>query len=187
MTDIVGIFKEVVREVSGNLEILFPDGTGGYTSILNPEINYIFGSNQYIKDRLDVYSKSQELSQKKFPMIALFCPVRETRDSRDYFSKAKVSLIIACSSTRDWSNEEREEKSFRNILRPVYNRLLDVLSEDERFEWEYDKIQHDYSENYSYGKYGAYTDTGQEVSDPIDAINISSMKITIKNSNCRRR
>ena len=30
------------------------------------------------------------------------------------------------------------------------------------------------------------TATGQEVSDPIDAIDISSMEITINNPNCRR-
>lgn len=186
-TDIVAIFKEVVNKVSENLEILYPDGIGGYQTIEQPEINYIFGNSQYIKDKLDEYSKSNELSEKKFPLIALFCPVKEARDSRDYFSKSDVSLIIACASIEPWSNEEREEKSFRNILRPIYKRLLEVLLEDRRFEWECDdKVQHGYSENYSYGRYGAYTDTGQKVSDPIDAINISSMKITIKNPNCRR-
>ncbi|MDC2643733.1 hypothetical protein PO234_22125, partial [Bacteroides ovatus] len=39
----------------------------------------------------------------------------------------------------------------------------------------------------SYGRYGAYTDSGEAVSEPIDAINIRSMEIKINNLNCRRK
>ena len=78
--------------------------------------------------------------------------------------------------------------SFQNILRPIYNRLFDVLLEDNRFDWDFDgKIKHSYSENYSYGRYGAYTESGEAVSEPIDAINIRSMEIIVRNSNCRRK
>ena len=50
-------------------------------------------------------------------------------------------------------------------------RLLEVLYEDSRFDCDYDeKVKHSYSENYSYGRYGAYTDSGEAVSEPIDAI-----------------
>lgn len=187
-TDITEIFDDVVRKVSEELSIVYSDGKGGYKTIQNPKLNYIFGNSQYIKDELDTYSKSHSKSQDKFPLIALFCPVSEERNSRDYFTKAKVSLIIACSSRKDWSNEERRTTSFRNILRPIYNRLLVVLLEDERFDWDFDDIiKHSYSENYSYGRYGAYTDSGEAVSEPIDAINIRSMEIKINNLNCRRK
>lgn len=186
-TDIVDIFREIVAKTSQGLKILCPDGNGGFQEVENPTLNYIFGNSQYIKDTLDLYSQSEEELPSKFPLIALFCPVKEKRDSRNYYSRSKISLVIACSTTKDWSNEEREVNSFINILRPIYNRLLDVLQQDGRLDWGPDEIvKHDYSENYSYGRYGAMTDTGQEVSDPIDAIDISSMEITINNSNCRR-
>lgn len=185
-TDITEIFEEVVKNVSEGLEILYPDGKGGIQVIRNPKLNYLFGSSQYIKDQLDAYSKSSSQSQEKLPLIALFCPVNEFRDNPDYFSREKVSLLIACSSRGEWSNEERRMMSFQNILRPIYNRLLDVLLDDMRFDWDFgDKIKHSYSENYSYGRYGAYTESGEAVSEPIDAINIRSMEITIKNPNCR--
>lgn len=186
-TDIVCIFREVVAKASQDLKILCPDGNGGFQEVENPALNYVFGNSQYIKDTLDLYSQSESELPLKFPLIALFCPINEKRDSRHYHSKSKVSLVIACSSTKDWTNEEREVNSFRNILRPIYERLLEVLLGDMRFDWGIDdKVKHDYSENYSYGRYGAMTATGQEVSDPIDAIDISSMEITINNPNCRR-
>ena len=148
----------------------------------SPRLNYIFGSSQYIKDILDEYSKSSAQSERKFPLVALFTPISEDRGDADYFSKAKVSLIIACSSCKEWSNEMRRTTSFKNILRPIYKRLLEVLYEDSRFDCDYDeKVKHSYSENYSYGRYGAYTDSGEAVSEPIDAINIRSMEIKINN------
>lgn len=151
-------------------------------------MNYIFGSSQYIKDILDEYSKSPGQSEKKFPLVALFTPIYEDRSDPNYFSKAKVSLIIVCSSCKEWSNEERRTTSFKNILRPIYKRLLEVLYEDFRFDCDCDeKVKHSYSENYSYGRYGAYTDSGKAVSEPIDAINIRSMEIKINNLNCRRK
>ena len=113
-------------------------------------------------------------------MVALFTPISEDRGDADYFSKAKVSLIIACSSCKEWSNEMRRTTSFKNILRPIYKRLLEVLYEDSRFDCDYDeKVKHSYSEN--------YTDSGEAVSEPIDAINIRSMEIKINNLNCRRK
>lgn len=183
--DIIEIFKDVVAKVSEDLLILYTDSKGEVVEIKNPKMNYIFGSGQYIKDQLDTYSKSGDASD-KFPLIALFCPVKENRDNVDYYSEAKVSLLIACSTSRDWSNEQRHVTSFKNILRPIYKRLLEVILEDDRFDWGYkEKVKHIYLENYSYGRYGAYTESGEAVSEPIDAINISSMEIIINNPNCR--
>lgn len=186
--DITELFEEVVRKLPEGLEILYPNGKGGAKIVKSPRLNYIFGSSQYIKDILDEYSKSPGQSEKKFPLVALFTPIYEDRSDPNYFSKTKVSLIIACSSRQEWSNEERRTTSFKNILRPIYKRLLEVLYEDFRFDCDCDeKVKHSYSENYSYGRYGVYTDSGKAVSEPIDAINIRSMEIKINNLNCRRK
>ena len=186
--DITELFEEVVRKLPEGLEILYPNGKGGAKIVKSPRLNCIFGSSQYIKDILDEYSKSPGQSEKKFPLVALFTPIYEDRSDPNYFSKAKVSLIIVCSSCKEWSNEERRTTSFKNILRPIYKRLLEVLYEDFRFDCDCDeKVKHSYSENYSYGRYGAYTDSGKAVSEPIDAINIRSMEIKINNLNCRRK
>jgi hypothetical protein len=138
--DITELFGDVVTRLSAGLEILYPNGKGRTKVVKSPKLNYIFGSSQYIKDILDEYSKSLGQSEKKFPLVALFTPINEDRSDPDYFSKTKVSLIIACSSCKEWSNEERRTTSFKNILRPIYNRLFDVLLEDNRFDWDFDCI-----------------------------------------------
>lgn len=185
---IIEIFKSIVDKVSEDLSIELTDFYGCIHVEKKPHIQYVFGNAQYIKDVLDTYSKSEETSSDKLPMIALFSPITEQRGNSEYFTEAKVNLLIACATTSDLSNDERLETSFKRILRPIYERLIYVLKTDMRFDWGYNpKISHEYSENYSYGKYGAYTESGDAVSEPIDAINIRSLDLKIKNiNNCNR-
>ena len=188
MKGIVEIIRDVVKEMETDLDIVLPVDIENdrFETVKNPPLNYIFGSAQYVKEKLDEYSKIPSTSEWKFPLIVLFCPVTEKRNSADYYSKVSINLLIACSSTKHWNNERRLHASFINILRPIYNRLITVLSDDGRFDIQYDNIiPHDYSENYSYGRYGAFTESGEEVSEPIDAINIRSMELIIKNQTCR--
>lgn len=183
--EIIEILADVVENTVVGCNLVVMDGKGGWETISCPKINYIFGNAQYVKDKLDVLSKPVTETM-KFPLIALFCPFNEKRNSPDYYTKAKVRVLIACATSRDWNNEQRLNTSFVNILRPIYNRFLEALKEDGRFDFGYDEqVSHEYSENYSYGRYGAFTATGEEVSEPIDAINISNLELTVKNLNCR--
>lgn len=184
---IIEIFKSVVDEVSRGLIIELTDCYGNSYEEKNPCIQYIFGNAQYIKDSLDVYSKSEGTTSIKLPLIALFCPINEIRGT-DNYTEAKINLLIACATTKEMTNEERLKTSFQKILRPIYEKLISVLKSDKRFEWGYNpKIKHEYSENYSYGKYGAYTESGDAVSEPIDAIDIRSLEIKIKKvTMCKR-
>ena len=158
------------------------------TAALNygKSITYVFGNAEYVKEQLDVYSQDPTIP--KLPLIALFCPVEEKRGEVGYVSAATINLIIACSTTRELTNEQREEASFKQILRPIYNHFLNALKSDDRFDFGYKPIiKHVYSENYSYGRYGAYTPNQQAVSEPIDAIDIRNLEIKIKEFNtCRK-
>lgn len=184
--EIIEIFKDVVKATAKGCTIVISSRNGTTHEMACPEINYTFGNSRYLKYHLDELSKTPKGNDMKFPLIALFCPFEEKRDSSDYFSKATVNVLIACSTSKQWSNEERLERSFQNILRPIYNRMLEALKEDGRIDFGYDEvIRHKYSENYSYGRYGAHTGTGEQVSEPIDAINISNLELTITNQTCR--
>lgn len=184
--EIIEIIADVVRETAVDCTLTVVGRKGATVEIPCPDIHYVFGNAQYVKDKLDELSKSPRGNDMKFPMIALFCPFNEQRNSPEYYTRAKVRILIACSSDKGWSNEQRLETSFKNILRPIYNRFIESLKEDVRFDFGYDEhIAHEYSENYSYGRYGAHTGTGESVSEPIDAINISNLELKVKLPNCR--
>lgn len=184
--DIIEILRDVVKVTAEQCTIVVSSYNGAAREIQCPEINYTFGNARYVKDRLDELSKTPSGNDRKFPLIALFCPFEERRDSTEYSGKATVSLLIATSTSQKWSNEQRLEYSFKNILRPIYASLIEALKADGRMDFGYDEVvRHRYSENYSYGRYGARTGTGESVSEPIDAINISNLELTITNKSCR--
>lgn len=181
--EIIEILADVVAEASKGCELRLP---GQDKPFACPDIHYVFGNAQYVKDNLDELSKSRTGRESKFPLIALFTPFNEERNDPDYHTKAKVRVLIACSSSREWNNGQRLEYSFRGVLRPIYIGFLQALKEDGRLDFGYDEaIRHGYSENYTYGRYGAYTDAGEEVSEPIDAINITNLELKVKLPNCR--
>ena len=188
MDQIEDIIKSIVEAVGQSVTITMTKTDGTTEEVSGVDVNYIYGSAQYVKDVLDVRSKGANAMPVKFPLIALQTPNVVTVDSADYQYKTKINLIIACSSKKDWSNEKRMETSFKRILLPIYEKLIDVLLTDPRFDWGYGEIEyvpHTMSKNFDYGRYGAITPSGQEVSEPIDAIDIRSLEIKVNNQTCR--
>lgn len=184
--NIIDLLEEVVASLSGNITVRMTSSYNSSEYEMKPTITYIFGDAQYIKDQLDEYSKVTGVE--KLPLIALFTPVKEKRGLVDVASEASVSMLIACGSRKEWNNIERKEFSFENILRPIYEAFMDALKKCPQIEKNYSNaFPHVYSENYSYGRYGAYTASGDAVSEPIDAINIRDLQISIKLQNCIRR
>ena len=191
MDQIEKIFESVVQAVGEAVSIIKTNRDGSTEAVVGVPINYIFGSAQYIKDMLDVRSKGVGSNMPlKFPLIALQTPNVQVVDSPDYQYRTKINLVIACSSKKDWSNEKRMETSFERVLLPIYEKLIDVLMHDRRFDWGYGNLEyvphHTMSKNFDYGRYGAMTPSGQEVSEPIDAIDVRSLEIKVNNQNCIR-
>lgn len=184
--EIVEVFADVVARVAEGLTITTTDSKGRETAKDCPPVHYAFGSSKTVKAKLEELSKNPAGQARKLPMIALFTPVLEQRGNTDYYTTAKVNLIIACSTSGEWSNEQRCVRSFQNVLRPIYRKFLEELESDARVDFGYgDTLPHQYSENYSYGKYGAYASDGTAVSEPIDAIDIRNLEIKIKPLSCR--
>lgn len=171
MKGIVEVFQEVVDRVSERY------GVG---------IKYIFGSADYLKEQLDIFAQSYDTAISSFPLIALFTPIEEQREGTET-TRASLNMIIAVNSEREWDNGERLERTFRPVLRKIYDELLRTLKDDPRFNFGYsEEIKHSYSENYSYGRYGAWTPSQQELGCAIDAIDIKNLKVTIT-QNCRTK
>ena len=182
--EVIDIIEECVAKASQACEVRYTDYKGATGASITPDLGYVFGSAEYFKDWLDEKSKA---GKAKFPLVVLFNPITENRNDAAYYSTCKVNLLIACMTQKEWSNEQRKEYSFENVLRPIYKALLGALKADKRLDFGYTTlVRHDYSENYSYGKYGAWVDrSGEMVSEPIDAIDIRNLELKIKQINCR--
>ena len=90
--EIIEIIGDVVKATSIGCNIMVTHRDGTSEAIACPQINYIFGNAQYVKDQLDAMSKAVTTNDMKFPLIALFCPFKEQRNVPEYFSKATVRI-----------------------------------------------------------------------------------------------
>ncbi|MCC8176374.1 MAG: hypothetical protein LIO91_08085 [Bacteroidales bacterium] len=184
--ELVELFADIAGRVHQGLRIRVTDSRGATSEIDCPPIRYIFGSDKTVKAFLDEATKTASGARSKLPMIALFTPVTETRGSDDYYSSSRVNLLIACATSRDWNNPQRDLYSFDGILRPIYRKLMAEIKKDPRVLCGYtQEIPHDYAENFSYGQFGAYTSNGERVTQPIDAIDIRELQLKIKPITCR--
>jgi hypothetical protein len=117
----------------------------------------------------------------------LFVPFTEQYGDPAIYCKASISVLIACSSRQEWSNEKRKETSFENILKPIYESFIEELGRHDFVKEPYSGcFVHEKQDNYSYGRYGAYTQSGESVSEPIDAIVIRNLKLEIFERPCNR-
>ena len=91
--EIIEILADVVRQTSVGCEIVVMGGKSGSRTIPCPDINYTFGNAQYVKERLDELSKTARGNEMKFPLIALFCPFNEQRNSRNTIQRQRSESL----------------------------------------------------------------------------------------------
>lgn len=146
--------------------------------------NFVWGDSAYIREYLLTLKKSSATAPYRFPLIGLYSPFDEMRDSPDYKAKASVNLILAVNTLPGYTNEQRLEVSFKECLRPLYDDLMKAIEGCKMFDIPYEGLSHTYTENYTYGKRGAIDADGKEVDEKIDAIEIKNLELTIKNVSC---
>lgn len=148
-------------------------------------VNYIFGDSSYMRENLLQMSKSKEVEGLKYPLVGLYSPFEEQRDSDGYFCRGNVNMILAVRTVAGYTNEQRLDISFKGFLRPFYNDFIEVLKSSQKLDFGYSGIvPHVYVENYSFGRRGAIDADGESLSDKIDAIEIKNLELTVKNQDC---
>lgn len=172
MINIVEIFKDIVTEVSVDVE--FP-------------INYLWGDGDYVNKKLNLMSEGYSQTIERYPFICLYSPFEEDKSDKDYYCKVELDFIIAVNTLPEYTNEERLNISFKKCLHPVYDHFIERIFKDPRFSFDYKGvIPHHYVENYRFGNNEAITPQGKMLNDRIDAIEIKRMKLIVKKpNNCK--
>lgn len=146
-------------------------------------VNFIWGDSAYIREYLLTMKKSGTTSPYRFPLIGLYSPFDEL--NRGGNVSATVNLILAVNTLAEYTNEQRMDLSFKQVLRPLYDDFINALKETRSFDVPYSgSFDHSYTENFSFGKRGALDVDGKEVDEKIDAIEIKNLDLKIKNLNC---
>lgn len=166
----VDVFRNIVAGVSEDIGI---------------EVNYQFGDWQYMAKTLQAMSKSHLTSGKKYPIIGLFSPFTEYRSDATH-NLLRLSFLIATATKKEYTNEERLQYSFKDILHPVYDSFMRNIKKDRYLSIDYSGVvKHDYVDNYRYGSSGVYGEGSNKFDDMIDGIDITNLEVKIIKNNCR--
>lgn len=149
-------------------------------------IAFLFGDWAYVADTLTKWNEDPTTLAQKFPCIVLYSPFTETRGGERIAARrrtASLDMLIMTNTLQQYSNETRENVSFAGILRPIYNCFLEAINRDKRIVKPYKgTMQHEYRENYRYGRSGVNGADGKTFFDYIDGIEINKLQVTIQDT-----
>ena len=116
------VFTEIVQNVDN---VLF--------STLNKHILFQYGSSVKILNKLVSLNNAIASKTNRFPLVALFMPFTETKQV-GFYSKLTIPKLVICALSNGTDDvSKRMEVTFKPILEPIYQELLNQISYHKMF------------------------------------------------------
>lgn len=170
------VVVDIIESVVNDMEV--SDGAGGFLAI-NYEPGRVI---QIVKSLIDD-DNSITLKGTKYPLIALYLPIREVREEDGFYAKVRIEkIVIATIADQNKSviNRYASGDTFKSVLYPCYYEFLKRLS---------------MNQNVNMGDPNAFSHTkldnpgvqeNPEINDFIDCIEIQNLEFTLTQlKNCQ--
>ena len=161
---------------------VFRDIVSSTSAIYGKNISFMFGDWDYVSGILTEWAESPKMSKLRFPLIVLYSPYEEHHTSKTRTSDFDLDIMV--DTLKEYTNEEREEVSYKGILRPIYEAFIESIGKSPDIIHNYnDEFPLIYIEDFRYGRKGI-EDNNKIFKDFIDVTKIRNLKLTIKNIKC---
>lgn len=159
---------------------LTEDGFAASPTAISVVINYHHGHPLEIINILKSKGQNESYGREVFPVICLFQDIPEKHMTGD-FRTAKLNMVIATDTKREFEASERYTYTFKPVLIPLYEKMIDqmICSGD----LEITSDAYDYFEHLFWGKNGLYGNSANIFNDFVDAIEIDNVNIKILKTN----
>jgi len=165
MKDVYNIFRPITEDVG---------------KLLNMQIYYTYGSWDEIVVELSDMAKDPRLCQDRYPLIALVGDVQVNHSDPTIFGEGTFNLLIATLTQQTLTPSERIELSFKPILWPIHETLINQFLYSHDFDvQDIERLSYTSTDRLNWGKSQIfYNNNGG--TDFIDAITIENLKLKIK-------
>lgn len=176
------------------MNINLPDALQNVVNLVSTELGYTvffrYGTYEELVENLRVLNYNDDVTSldenRNYPLIWLPLDIEE-QHGNDYSYLATIKLILATQTLPDYTTEERFTNSFKAVLQPIYECLLDKLVTCGYFEQSSPElIEHNKYDRVHWGK-TQLIDTNGNGLDFVDAIEITELKLNVKLNNCKRQ
>ena len=146
-------------------------------------INFIAGSLDEIGKRLQENTANINQRQQQYPVFLLMLDITIERGKSALYGVANnMNVIIANHTKESYTSQQRDEKNFDNILRPLYYEFLRQIQKHPAFsQYTERQIPHSMTERYFWG---IDNDTKNKLGKYIDAIDITNLSLNINWNYC---
>lgn len=156
----------------------------------NPAIYYMYGHPVEMNGRLLLMDQDPINSQKKYPLVALRLdnPAPTGGDIVNY----NLTILLMVYSEEINNAEERQTKSFKSKLYPLYELYIRALRESRLFMWPVTLNgkgnllvpEHVRIDRYYAGTSSSKGNVANIFTDPLDVIEITDLKINSRDKKC---
>lgn len=179
--DVVGQYR--VKNVTANsfqvVSSVSIPAAGSWKSL---EPFYLFGHRLEIANRLLEKDKDLVYKYQKYPLIALRMPIIESVSS-DAIHEVLLNIVILWYTNKSYTAKQRYDNIVHPKLIPLYFDFLDAIQSTETI-MTLGIPEHDKVDRLFWGITESEGNTRYIFNDPLDAIELINLKLSILNSNC---
>lgn len=171
----VDVFGDVVADVQDQ-----------YDAVNGEKPYYEYGHPRDINKVLTMKDRSAIDKFKKWPLIALILDLTESSGDIKYKYTVSPRVLILATTDKNYVSKQRVEKTFKPTLYPIYNLLLDSISNSGYFDVSgVDGIEKEKTDRLYWGSEGIYGSEGLIFNQHLDAIDIQFNNLSVfQKNNC---
>lgn len=143
---------------------------------------YMYGHRLEIANELMAMDRDKLYKYQKYPLIALRMDIQEPY--KDGIVELNLNIALLCFTQKGWNAEERMTNIFKPVLYPMYYRFMDELFKSGLFFWEGKVPPHTKIDRPFWGTEASEANAKYIFNDPLDAIEITDLKIKKNFKNC---
>jgi hypothetical protein len=176
--DIPNIIKKVVVDTSARM------GNPTFDAQQHKnDITFIDGHWDYITNwitKQDAVPKIPDYKRLKYPLIALVHDFEIVYPGGDAYPTTELIILIANSSKKEWSSEQRRTESYNRVIHPIYEAFIEEISTSKYFT----KSKPPHTLQDAYHMQSDESRKEYKLSDIVDASFIKNLKLTLNPIHC---
>lgn len=160
---------------------IFTDMVAKIAIKLNMPVYAHYGYVKELNETLIQYSRSPASYDKKFPLIWLKEPFAIAAEPLIYGRIEELWMFIMTDTRRDYKSYQRKEKTFKPVLYPIRDELINQMSSRPEFANYQARTGFKLTDHYYWGE-----EEKSVLNDIVDTVAIRFQKIPLRNNkNCK--
>lgn len=150
-------------------------------------VHFQYGTYYEIIETLEQLSSTSAFD--KYPLVCLFLDVEEEMNSQIgmYSNIPRLRIAICTGTDANYKSYQRDEKTFKPILTPIYVELLNQMRNIGAFQYPNNGFEHTQRRNYFWGREGVYGKEATKFNDRLDAIELTFKNLKLLVNYCIKK